>query len=81
MSSSDKIAFPKQSQPWPGLARAITPRSDHAEKIMQRFGTDTPKGLPGRAAELASECMPLAASECSYATAQVYGDSGGRGAL
>ncbi|OWQ46596.1 hypothetical protein CDL60_14135 [Roseateles noduli] len=59
----------------------MTPRSDHAEKIMQRFGTDTPKGLPGRPAELASECVLLAASESSYATAQVYGESGGRSAL
>ncbi|WP_431257526.1 SDR family oxidoreductase [Roseateles chitinivorans] len=32
MSSSDKIAFPKQSQPWPGLARDMTPRPDHGEK-------------------------------------------------
>ncbi|ANH67807.1 SDR family oxidoreductase [Mitsuaria sp. 7] len=32
MSSSDKIAFPKQSQPWPGLARDMTPPPDHGEK-------------------------------------------------
>jgi NAD(P)-dependent dehydrogenase (short-subunit alcohol dehydrogenase family) len=29
---TDKIAFPKQSQPWPGLARDMTPRPDHGEK-------------------------------------------------
>lgn len=31
MASSDSIAFPKQSQPWPGLARDMTPRPDHGE--------------------------------------------------
>ncbi len=31
MASSNHIAFPKQSQPWPGLARDMTPRPDHGE--------------------------------------------------
>ncbi|SEL81639.1 hypothetical protein SAMN05216359_11816 [Roseateles sp. YR242] len=31
MTSTSKIAFPKQSQPWPGLASEMTPRPDHGE--------------------------------------------------
>jgi len=38
MTSSDKVAFPKQSQPWPGLASQMTPRPDHGEKTYVGHG-------------------------------------------
>ncbi|WP_431266603.1 SDR family oxidoreductase [Roseateles chitinivorans] len=38
VTSSDKIAFPKQSQPWPGLAREMTPPPDHGEKTYVGHG-------------------------------------------
>jgi NAD(P)-dependent dehydrogenase (short-subunit alcohol dehydrogenase family) len=44
------------------------------------FGEDTPIGRPGQPAELAGVYVLLASSESSYATGQVYGASGGRGA-
>jgi len=43
------------------------------------FGGDTPMGRPGQPAELAPVYVTLASHELSYATGQVYGDSGGRG--
>ena len=46
---------------------------------LQGFGGKTPMGRPGQPAELASIYVQLAAADASYATAQVYGASGGAG--
>lgn len=46
---------------------------------LEKFGGNTPLGRPGQPAELASIYVQLAASDASYATAQVYGAAGGSG--
>jgi NAD(P)-dependent dehydrogenase (short-subunit alcohol dehydrogenase family) len=46
---------------------------------LEKFGSDTPMGRPGQPAELASVYVILASPESSYATGQVFGESGGRG--
>lgn len=44
-----------------------------------KFGANTPLERPGQPVELAPTYVLLASQESSYATGQVYGDSGGRG--
>jgi NAD(P)-dependent dehydrogenase (short-subunit alcohol dehydrogenase family) len=46
---------------------------------LDKFGGDTPLKRPGQPAELAPVYVVLASQESSYATGQVYGESGGRG--
>ena len=46
---------------------------------LEKFGGNTPLGRPGQPVELASIYVQLAASDASYATAQVYGAAGGSG--
>jgi NAD(P)-dependent dehydrogenase (short-subunit alcohol dehydrogenase family) len=43
------------------------------------FGEQTPFGRPGQPAELGPVYVALASAELSYATGQVYGESGGSG--
>ena len=46
---------------------------------LETFGAQTPLKRPGQPAELAPTYVILASQESSYATGQVYGDSGGSG--
>jgi NAD(P)-dependent dehydrogenase (short-subunit alcohol dehydrogenase family) len=46
---------------------------------LEKFGGDTPLKRPGQPAELAPVYVLLASQESSYATGQVYGESGGKG--
>jgi NAD(P)-dependent dehydrogenase (short-subunit alcohol dehydrogenase family) len=46
---------------------------------LETFGAQTPMQRPGQPAELAPTYVILASQESSYATGQVYGDSGGSG--
>lgn len=46
---------------------------------IENFGGTTPLGRPGQPAELAPVYVLLASQESSFATGQVYGDSGGSG--
>jgi NAD(P)-dependent dehydrogenase (short-subunit alcohol dehydrogenase family) len=48
-------------------------------EALDNFGGDTPMKRPGQPAELASVYVILASQESSYATGQVYGESGGKG--
>lgn len=50
-----------------------------AQDKVVKFGGDTPLKRPGQTVELAPSYVLLASQESSYATGQVYGDSGGRG--
>jgi NAD(P)-dependent dehydrogenase (short-subunit alcohol dehydrogenase family) len=46
---------------------------------LEKFGGMTSLGRPGQPAELASIYVQLAAADASFATAQIYGSSGGTG--
>ena len=46
---------------------------------LSNFGGDTPMTRPGQPAEIAAIYVLLASQESSYATGQVYGESGGSG--
>jgi NAD(P)-dependent dehydrogenase (short-subunit alcohol dehydrogenase family) len=48
-------------------------------EAIPNFGADTPLGRPGQPAELGPLYVFLASQESSYATGQVFGESGGRG--
>ena len=48
-------------------------------QALPTFGANTPLGRAGQPAELAAVYVTLASQESSYATAQVYGVSGGNG--
>ena len=49
------------------------------QSSIETFGEQTPLGRPGQPAEIAPIYVLLASQEASYATGQVYGDSGGMG--
>jgi NAD(P)-dependent dehydrogenase (short-subunit alcohol dehydrogenase family) len=49
------------------------------QKNLASFGATTPMGRPGQPAEIAPVYVQLAATESSYVTGQIYGESGGRG--
>ena len=49
------------------------------QKNLEEFGMTTPMGRPGQPAEIAHVYVQLAATESSYVTGQIYGESGGRG--
>jgi len=46
---------------------------------LPQFGSETPYGRPGQPVEIAPVYVMLASAECSYASGQVIGDSGGHG--
>ena len=46
---------------------------------LPHFGSETPYGRPGQPVEIAPIYVMLASGECSYASGQVIGDSGGHG--
>jgi len=46
---------------------------------LPHFGSETPYGRPGQPVEIAPIYVMLASAECSYASGQVIGDSGGHG--
>ncbi|MBK4738439.1 SDR family oxidoreductase [Noviherbaspirillum pedocola] len=48
-------------------------------KKLPAFGKETPMGRPGQPVELAGVYVLLASNESSYATGQVYGETGGHG--
>jgi NAD(P)-dependent dehydrogenase (short-subunit alcohol dehydrogenase family) len=49
------------------------------QEKLQKFGETTALGRPGQPAELGSIYVPLAASDASFATGQIYGSAGGNG--
>jgi NAD(P)-dependent dehydrogenase (short-subunit alcohol dehydrogenase family) len=49
------------------------------EDAVVKLGGDSPMGRPGQPAEIAHVYVQLAASESSYVTGQVFGESGGGG--
>ncbi|BCM92939.1 putative oxidoreductase YghA [Abditibacteriota bacterium] len=49
------------------------------QDAIEKFGSQTPLGRPGQPAEIAPVYVLLASQESSYATGQVYGESGGAG--
>ncbi len=49
------------------------------QSSIEKFGSQTPLGRPGQPAEIAPVYVLLASQESSYATGQVYGESGGAG--
>jgi NAD(P)-dependent dehydrogenase (short-subunit alcohol dehydrogenase family) len=57
----------------------LQPSGGQTQEKLVSFGGDSPMGRPGQPAELAPVYVVLASQESSYATGQVYGDSGGRG--
>ena len=57
----------------------LQPSGGQTQEALQSFGAKTPMGRPGQPAEIAPLYVQLASQESSYATGQVYGESGGNG--
>lgn len=58
---------------------ALQVSGGQTQENLKSFGADTPMGRPGQPAEIAHVYVQLAASESSYVTGQIYGETGGRG--
>lgn len=57
----------------------LQPSGGQPPDALVKFGEHTPMGRPGQPAELGPLFVQLASQESSYATGQVYGESGGGG--
>ena len=57
----------------------LQPSGGQPPDKLPEFGAQTPMGRPGQPAELGPLYVQLASQESSYATGQVYGESGGSG--
>lgn len=75
-----KPPFPQQQQEPSGpVWTPLQVSGGQPPSALEKFGGDTPLKRPGQPAELAPIYVLLASQESSYATGQVYGDSGGKG--
>ncbi len=55
----------------------LQPSGGQTQDHLTKFGGDTPLGRPGQPAEIAPLYVLLASTEASYATGQVFGETGG----
>jgi NAD(P)-dependent dehydrogenase (short-subunit alcohol dehydrogenase family) len=55
----------------------LQPSGGQTQEHLTQFGSSTPLGRPGQPAEIAPIYVLLASTESSYATGQVFGETGG----
>ena len=60
---------------------ALQPSGGQTQDKVQKFGASVPLGRPGQPVELAPIYVLLASQESSFVTGEVYGATGGNGAL
>ena len=60
---------------------ALQPSGGQTQEAVQKFGSATPFGRPGQPVEIAPLYVLLASQEASYVTGEVWGATGGKGAV